>query len=203
MREPSIKGIAITQLIEDVRGFRDRSLEGRHDVEACVNAAGLALLDEKIEPATWYPIEAYQSLTRFLWEREGHGSVEYLRRRGAASAERVLDAGIYQQIEFLRERYGTSDRANLARDLKLVVTLQGAFFNFTTWQAASDPDHADRLQIEIRDAEHFPEEICHATAGFVTQIAAQVRASGLQWYPERPRPDLVILRMDRRATFLK
>ena len=163
----------------------------------------MALLETKIQPTSWFPISGYRSLTRFLWEFEGNGAVDYLRRRGEAAADRILAAGLYQQLDFLTQRFAPMNMDVFRHDLKLVVTLQGAFFNFTTWQAASDPDHADRLQIEIRDAEHFPEEICHATAGFVTQIAAQVRASGLQWYPERPRPDLVILRMDRRATFLK
>ena len=200
MSKPSIKGIAITQLIEDVRSFRDRSSDCRNRVEARVSAAGLALLEEKIQTASWYPIDAYQSLTRFLWETEGQGRVEYLHQRGASSAERVLATAMYQQISFLRERYDPTDHESFARQLKLIVTLQGVFFNFTTWHVSQDPDHQDRLQIEIRDAEHFPEELCHTTAGFVTRLAAEVRETGLQWYPERARRDLVVLRMDRAPT---
>jgi hypothetical protein len=77
------------------------------------------------------------------------------------------------------------------------VSLQATFFNFTTWDVTQDPDHESRLQIEISDAFDFPEELCHTTAGFVTRLGVEVRSGGLQWIPERPRKELVVLRMDR------
>lgn len=197
MKIPSIKGIAITALVDDVRSYRERSIGCRDKVEAQVNAAGLAILEEKTDPFKWYPIAGYQSLTEFLWENEGGRSIEYLRRRGAGSADRVLAIGRYQQISFLRERYSPEDHAAFATELRLVVSLQAAFFNFTSWEVAQDPEHENRLQIEIRDATDFPEELCHTTAGFVTRLGVEARSGRLQWNPERPSRDLVILRMDR------
>lgn len=197
MTTPSIKGIAITQLVEDVCSLRDQNAEGPSRLEARLIPSALALLDEKIQPTRWYPIDAYESLTELLCEAEGQDRIAYLRKRGAGSAERVLATGMYQQISFLRERYNPTDLENFKRELKLVVTLQGAFFNFTSWVVAEDSEHEGRLQIEIRDAEYFPEVLCHTTAGFVTRLAGEVRDRGLEWYTERPRKDLVILRMDR------
>ncbi len=197
MKSPSIKGIAITALVDDVIAYRDRSPECQRKVETQVNTAGLEILEQKTEPFQWYPITGYQSLTQFLWETEGNRSIDYLRNRGAGSAERVLALGNYQQISFLRERYNPEDHAAFASELALVVSLQATFFNFTTWSVTQDPDHENRLQIEIRDAFDFPEELCHTTAGFVTRLGVEVRSGGLQWNPERPRRDLVVLRMDR------
>ena len=197
MKTPSIKGLAITALVDDVRSYRDRSPDCQREVEARVNSAGLAILEEKTDPFKWYPIAGYQSLTQFLWETEGNRSIEYLRDRGAGSAQRVLALGKYQQISFLRERYSPEDHAAFASELRLVVSLQATFFNFTTWDVTQDPDHENRLQIEISDALDFPDELCHTTAGFVTRLGDEVRSGGLQWNPERPRRELIILRMDR------
>jgi len=197
VKTPSIKGIAIIALVDDVVAYRDRSPECQLEVETQVNTAGLEILEEKTEPFQWYPIGGYQSLTQFLWKTEGNGSIDYLRNRGASAAERVLALGKYQQISFLRERYNPENHAAFASELRLVVSLQAAFFNFTTWDVTQDPDHESRLQIEISDALDFPEELCHTTAGFVTRLGVEVRSGGLQWIPERPRRDLVVLRMDR------
>lgn len=197
MAEPSIKGIAILQLVEDVCRLRDEGSVSTDELEARLTPAGLAMLDQKMRPTGWYPIDGYQSLARLLCDTLGSGSADYLRARGGASAERLLAAGIYQQIDYVANRYRPADQEELQSGLKLMITLQGSLLNFGSWSVTVDPEHEGRVQIEIGDAACFPEELCHATAGFVTRLGQKAGSSGLEWFHERPEPDRVVLRMDR------
>jgi hypothetical protein len=55
-----------------------------------------------------------------------------------------------------------------------------------------------RYRIEVTDAEHLPEVIVVGTVGFLDECSRSARPEdAIEWSVERPRPDLVIYRMDR------
>jgi hypothetical protein len=56
--EPSIKGSALSSVVEDVRALRDSGRISADRLEASLEAADLALLETKIQPALWYPIQS-------------------------------------------------------------------------------------------------------------------------------------------------
>jgi len=73
---PSIKGSAFSSVIDDVRRLRDEGRLGSDELEARLEAADLALIDEKIQTALWYPIESYRRLSELLLDVEGGGDPE-------------------------------------------------------------------------------------------------------------------------------
>ena len=78
------------------------------------------------------------------------------------------------------------------------MSLQRAFFDFSHWSVMPDPEHADRLAIELSEAEDFTDELCHATAGFITCLAGKEPThSGSRWDFARPEHGRILLRMDR------
>ena len=191
---PSIKGIVLSNLINDVIELRNSGRVAPEAIDARLEKADLELLETKPGPADWIPIDRYRRLSELLWDIEGGRSPDYLERRGRASAELVLATGLYPQLDFLQNRYDASDMSSSRASLKLVVTLQGSLINFGDWQIEQDPDHENRLQIRITEATDFPEALCHAMVGFLNRLAETREATG-QWFFERPTVDVVQFRM--------
>jgi len=197
MKTPSIKGSIIDQLVVDVCALRDRSDEMAARVEQHLDEQTLELLDTKVNPVSWYPLTTYDQLTRLLLEVEGHGDVRYIRERGAAIGRRVMEQGLYQQLEFLDRQDRSAGFDAYLRDLKLIVTLQGAIVSTGTWTAERDPDYPNRVVLLARDVEGYPETLCHSTAGFMTGVSGLARTGGIEWSWDRPSANEVRYRMDR------
>ena len=61
-----------------------------------------------------------------------------------------------------------------------------------------DPEHPRRYRVEVTDAECLPEAIVIGTVGFLNECSRAARPDDpIRWSVKRPRPDLVIYRMDR------
>lgn len=202
MRKPSIKGSIIDQLVEDVSALRDRGPEMESLVEERLDEVSLALLEEKVNPASWYPLTTYDQLSRLLLEIEGRGDPSYIRTRGAAIGQRVMETGLYQQLEFLDRLDRSKGFETYLKDMRLIVSLQGAIVSTGTWTAERDPEHPDRVMLVARDLEGYPDTLCLSTAGFMTGVSARAHRSGIEWSYDRPSDNEVRYRMDRDVEFL-
>ncbi len=194
MAGASIKGVVLAKLVDDVARVIGSGRLPQEEIEAHLRPEDLAWLERKPRAAEWVPIGSYTRLTELLWEAEGGRAPAYLERRGGDSARLLLSSGNYQQIDFLRERYDASARETARTSLKLVVTLQGSLLNFGRWQVEDDPEHGDRFQIRITEADEFPEVLGYATAGFMNAMSA-LRDTPVGWRYERPARDIVLFRM--------
>jgi hypothetical protein len=152
----------------------------------------------------WYGIQSYRRLTELLRDVEGEGRNDYVRERGHARGEKLIDGGLYQQMEYLgrsRVRRAMDPKARFeayGRDLRLLVTLSQSLLNFSTWTVVPDPDLGDRYRIEVRDAADFPDVLGWSSEGLIDAMAAVHGMSGL-WRWERVAPDFVVFRMLRPA----
>ena len=191
---PSIKGIVLSNLINDVVELQTSGRVPLEVIEARLEKGDLELLETKPGATDWIAIDHYRRLSELLWDLEGARSPAYLERRGRASAELVLATGLYPQLDFLQNRYDASDMSSSRASLKLVVTIQGSLINFGDWQIEQDPEHENRLQIRITESTDFPEALCHAMVGFLNRLAETRETTG-QWFFERPTPDVVQFRM--------
>ena len=137
----------------------------------------------------------------------GNGDDAWLVRRGAEVAEELMAAGLYQQLKYLarlrvHDEHDARERhAAFGTDLRLLTSLSGTFYNFTTWTPRADPDHADRYLLEVSGARDFPETICWTNLGFINRISSEGGIGGRDplWTWKRERPDLVVFRMTRAA----
>ena len=201
-RKPCIKGTAIADLVEDTRKLLNDGKISQREIEARLTAEDLALLEEPVVESRWYDIHSYRRLTELLRDVEGEGRDEYARGRGRARGQKLIEGGLYQQMEYLgRSRVDSSMDAKArfeayGKDLRLLVTLSQSLLSFSTWKVVPDPDHGDRYQIELRDAADFPDVLGWASEGLIDAMAAVHGVSGM-WHWERVGPDFVVFRMRR------
>ena len=196
MTEPSIKGIALQSVIEDVQRLRDEGRISDGLLETRLEPKELAWLDQKVQPALWYAIDGYARLTQLLLEVEGRGDPAYIVRRGEAAGARLFDSGIYVQLQHGEKRGAearSGGRSFSEHDGRLMTTLSGSMFNFTRWSYRVENREAI---IEVEDAEAFPEVSRLAAQGLIECITARVRGRKIEVKSERPTPDRVVFRFD-------
>lgn len=196
---PSIKGSVLVDLVEDVR-----KLLGSGDREAAAHLTeqDCATIEQDISQASWYSVDFYARLMELLRNAHGDGRNEYVIDRGRARGRKLMEAGVYQQMEYVGRLQATKaitseERfAAYGRDLRLLVTLSRSILNFTTWSVEADPDVNARHIIEVSDAEEFPDILGCSTEGFIDAMASVPGQSGL-WKYERFNRSLAVFRMTR------
>ena len=127
----------------------------------------------------------------------GEGSNEYLRQQGRQTARRLLEAGLYGQLEYL-QRTEVSKVADakaryeaFGRDLRLLTSLSASILNFSRWTAEPDPERTRRYCIVVSDAVDFPEVLCWRSDGFVNEMATRHDDADL-WGWDRPSRDRIV-----------
>jgi hypothetical protein len=199
---PSIKGSVLSGHVEEVLKQVAAGTIPRAELARRLEPEDMVLLERPIQPSGWYDIRSYTRLLELMRDALGNGSNQYLIDRGALTAERLIQMGLYQQMEYLkRMRLGELESARerhltFGRDLRLLITITGALLNFGCLQLKEDPEHADRYVIEISDAPAYPDVLGWGTQGFNNRMAAEHGHPDL-WRYERLGPDRVRQRMTR------
>lgn len=194
---PSIKGSALSAVVEDVRALRDRRELSPTKLRSCLEPEDFALIDGGCQPALWYPMTSYRRLTQLLLDTEGDGDPEYIARRGARAAERLWEAGIYLQLVHGSEK---ADQARAEggvvseRDARIMTTLSGSIFNFTRWSFRLEDGEC---LIEVCEAEELPELAVYAARGFIEYVVGRTRGSATKVRARRPARERVEFRFDR------
>jgi len=147
--EPSIKGSVFKGVTDDLARLQEEGRIPQEVSDARLAAEDLAFLEGEISPAAWYPMESYGRFMQLVGEIEGAGKDSYFVERGRASARRLMEGGLYQQLAFLSrwETPSGSDGgdqlviAAYARNLRMVSSLASAIYNVGKWEVEPDPDH--------------------------------------------------------------
>jgi hypothetical protein len=199
---PSIKGSVFVRAVEDTLKLVSAGKLARGDLQRWLRPTDVALLDSPVGSSSWYDVQAYGRLLELLKDVEGGGKNDYLRERGARSAELLRQSGLYQQMEYLNRTQASQQTDPHARflafgrDLRLLVTMYGSLLNFGRQQVKEDSAFVDRYLLEYADVAAYPEALWWTTDGFVNRMAKQHGASDL-WIRERRGPDLTLFRMNR------
>ena len=191
---PSIKGSALTALVEDVRALRDSGRISPDRLEASLEASDLALLDAKVQAALWYPIRSYVRLSELLLDVVGGGDPQYIIDRGARAAQRLWESGLYVQLQHGEERAARARRAGgqlSSRDARVITTLSGAIFNFMRWAYRVEPPDA---VIEVNDAGDWPDVAVWASRGFLQYVIGRLRRVETMVTVTRVGPDRIEFR---------
>ncbi len=199
---PSIKGSVFAGLVEDVQKLLASGRLKQTELSRWLIAKDLAYLEAPVQPFEWYDIRSYSRLSECLRDVEGGGSNEYLRKRGARNAKRLLEAGLYQQLEythrtlFSRESEKNARFEAFGRDLGRLTTISSSILNFGRTRHLPDPDRKMRWLIETTQAKEYPEALVWASDGFTNEMARQHNTPDL-WAWERPEPDRLVWHMTR------
>jgi hypothetical protein len=183
----AIKGSAIEALVADVNRLLEQGRLSRDQLEARLAREDLALLEEKVLAAVWYPLDSYARLTQVLLDVEGHGDVGYLHERGRRVAQRLRDSGIYSQ--FARSR----DELETDRFGRLMVTLGPAMYRDTEWIYRPDPQkRPGYFEIEARVPREFPDVGRYPSQGFIECLGNADAPYRISVTSERKSPTLLL-----------
>jgi hypothetical protein len=195
MTVPSIKGTAFQALATDLAGLIQAGRIAREAVAARLDAEDLQVLQNAIVPSLWYPLACYRRMTELLWEIDGHGDPAYLLARGARTAERLFDAGLYQQMQ-RGEQIGTGKRARsegwTESEGNLLTSLAGAIFNVSRWRYRNQPGDPSVNRIEVSEAAELPDVSRLAAQGFIEYAASRISGSKVRVSSERPTLDRIV-----------
>jgi hypothetical protein len=199
---PSIKGTAFANVVSELHELVAAGKVTREVLARRLDPNDLAIIDQPIQPSGWYEIRLYGELATLM--EEVAGGPDFSRQRGARSAEFLLKAGIYQQLEYVRtggarlERHSDAEGRFTAfgRDLRLITTFASSMHNHSRWEVKVDPEHNDRWMIEVTEASAFPDAFIRGNEGFINRMSAEAGLKDL-WRGERPRGDVIRYRMTR------
>ncbi|MFI5314736.1 MAG: hypothetical protein ACHQ6T_03475 [Myxococcota bacterium] len=199
---PSIKGSVFSALVEDINKLLAGKRLKQEELARWLNPKDLQVLAAPVQPFEWYDIRSYARMSELLRDVEGGGSNEYLRKRGARNAKRLLEAGLYQQLEYTqRTLFAQESEKNarfeaFGRDLGRLTTISASILNFGRTTHKPDPDRKMRWLLEITQAKAYPETLVWASDGFTNEMARQHNTPDL-WAWERPEPDRIVWHMTR------
>jgi len=199
---PSVKGSVFAAIVEDVQKLLAAHKVERDELTRWLEPKDVVVLDGAIHAHEWYDVRIYARMAELLRDVEGNGRDSYLQKRGERTARRLLDGGLYSQLEYLQQasfgrKGGAEERyAALGRDLARVTTLSANILNFSRWEAKPDPDHPKRWIMEVTGAKDYPDSLAWASCGFSNELA-RVQNQRDFWKWERVAPDRIVFRMTR------
>jgi hypothetical protein len=199
---PSIKGAAFALVVEKVLKLNSSGEISRGELARRLPPGGLEAIDRPVVLVAWYDIRIYAALMELLRDVIGKGENEYLVRHGEEAAERLIQKGLYQQMEYLK-RMALGNETDprfryqaFGRDLRRLVSLCPSILNFGQVEVREDPAYPDRYMLEASDGRAFPEVLCWSMQGFYNRMAAAHDSPDL-WRLDHSRPGLVRHRMTR------
>lgn len=201
---PSIKGSVVATVAEDINKLLTRGELSREDAGRWLEPGDFALLEQDILASGWYDIRAFTRMSELLVETVGGGSNRYLRELGRQSARRLLEAGLYSQLDYLRrsEIGGKSDERarfeTFGKELRLLTTMARSIYNFSDWAVKVDPEHKHQYLLEVTDAAAFPDVLCWRIDGFINEMAREGGHTETDlWTWKRVAKDHVVFQMLR------
>ena len=100
--DPSVKGTIVLGVVASLRKLRKGGQLSEEQLAARLSGPALALLEQKIEFASWYPMPLFRELVEFEWDVVAKRDPDYARRSGEISADHQAGTGRYQQLDFAK-----------------------------------------------------------------------------------------------------
>lgn len=193
MTQPSIKGLAMVSLVDDVKRLVASGQISEAQLETELEPSDLKILGKEVQAGLWYPTESYARMGALLEKVEGAGRADYFVERGARAAERLFAAGVYSQLERIDRRAAELEggSALTKKDIKLTLSLWNAMFNFTTWSYEPNAEDAHAFTVEVTSAAGFPEVLRLAAQGFLEYGFSRLASEPVAVRSERPHRDLI------------
>ncbi len=163
--DPSVKGTIFANLIAELNDLIGSGKLRRAAVEAVLKPDEQDILDREVAISTWYPVDLYGRLLRVYASSSPGSERELLIEGGRNSARRVIELGVYSQLD---DRTAESWENRVGR---ILVSLSGAFFSFGKWEW--EGLQGDGFSIRVREAGPMTDELMLRTAGFVEQLACR------------------------------
>jgi hypothetical protein len=168
MVEPCIKGTLFQNLAGELLELIQAGELDEQAVDRALKPDERQLLDADVSIRAWYPIVLYDRMLRLYKSAAPFDADGFLTRSGRRSAMRVVELGIYSQLD----THTLDSWEN--RVGRILVTLSGSFFNFGRWEWQGIERHG--FSILVRDAAPISDDLALRTGGFIEYLAT--RAAG-------------------------
>ena len=180
-----VKGASFIRSVDIVEGLVERGLISRDALEVRLSANAVRLLEEKIEPSIWYPLDAVDELSRIIVEFEGDGRPQYMRLIGCAALDHLLQRDVFRSfIEGAMKQRG--------KEGQTLVGLAALVYNFGHW--SFEGDDLTEFTVTMDDATPLPELARNTIAGFMESLVEHCVGARVAISSERPSADRVVFR---------
>lgn len=193
MERPCIKGTAFVSAVTDLEDLLESGRLTREQLELRLPPQDLEILEAKILPGDWYPIESYGRILDLLGETEGGGAGYHI-RRGRRAAERILQSGIYRQLDKAVERRAEKDEAAL---IGIMLTVGRTLYNFGSWEFLREQSSPRVLRFELRDVGALPDNARLTIQGFVDWAAEHIMEQSTRVESRRVAADRIVFDIQR------
>jgi hypothetical protein len=116
MEPKKVKGTMLIDLVRMIRGNKEL------DWNKYLKPEDWNVINERILPSAWYPLEVYQRCGRATFQLLAQGNLELVRLRGRVRGKELFES-VYKWI--------TADRTP-KEALEQFIRIYGQFFNFST-----------------------------------------------------------------------
>lgn len=183
--EANGKGVAIQAAWTRVNELLETGRVTREELEVRMSATALELLDQKILPSLWYPIDAGAELSQLVVDVDGRGQLNHMAKLGAETAQQLLKGGTFKTfVEGARQ-----NKKSLGNSL---VRLAELMVDFGDW-SFEGRDLFD-FEVVVTGAEPLPETTRFSVQGFIGALTSEVSGRQVTCQSERPSPDTVVFR---------
>ncbi|MDH3687535.1 MAG: hypothetical protein OEP95_14980 [Myxococcales bacterium] len=189
-----VKGILLATTVQGIHGALGAGSLKRETVEARLEARDLALLEEKIDPTRWYPVDAIANLTELLAGVLGGPRDLALRRLGEAAVEILRSNGTYRQLAFEPGSLKPGDPAELRSAGRLIASVWPAFYDFGTTRIESEAESAVIL-LHFEDLGSCPSPVRHTIEGFTARVAQLLSHGALSASFPAAAADHIVIRL--------
>lgn len=182
--QPSVKGTIFQNASVEILEAIQNGKISRADFESQLKPDEIELVESEIGISAWYSIETYGRMLKLLGSMASNPT-EWLIESGRRSAQRIIDMGVYAQLDEHTE--GTWEN----RVGRILTTLSAGFFSCGKWvwkglETAS-------FEIEVTSAEAYSIELVLRTQGFIELLATRSAGRPISLSHERSRDGSTIL----------
>ena len=171
--------------VRRLQAHRDSGKLTDEVLEAKLEPEDLDMLEQRISPTLWYPIDAYDRVMDVLRETEGGMGDDWWVQYGAASAAEILDFRPIQAL--LRAARGFGPRAGT-----VLVRMSPLYFNFSKWRF--DGESLEDFEVEVTEAEPMSEPCRLIVLGFLRHLAQEFLGHEILLESDRPAHGRIIYR---------
>lgn len=195
MPQPSIKGSAFQGVVNDLNRLVAEGVVREAELAERLEPGDRELLGEEISPGFWYPMAAYDRMLALLVDKEGGPDPRaYLRGRGERAMKRMIEMGVYSQLESL-------DKGWTRLVGRVMATFASVVYSFARWElrsASTEPGAVGTVGDEFTLVGHddglLSDQARATIEGATAMLAARIAGGPVDVTSERVAPDRIELR---------
>jgi hypothetical protein len=189
-----VKGVLLETTIIGIRGSIAAGRLSRESVETRLEPADVELLDAKVEPTRWYPVEHIVHMMDLLAEQMGGPRDEALRRLGAAAVDILRQSANYPQLDFEEGCVDGAGSMQLRGVGRKIASMWPAMYDFGQTRVESVPDSTEIL-LHYEDLGDSTGPVRYTIEGFTRRIASLVSGGALGVTYDEPAVGHLIARI--------